>query len=70
MSYLELTPRYPLMGGWNYTYSIGYKQPLEDVLRADKGGSKYTLAVPFVTPMKGVATDEVELRIILPEGAS
>ncbi|ORY50690.1 Ribophorin I [Leucosporidium creatinivorum] len=26
-SLLELIPRYPLMGGWNYTFTIGYDAP-------------------------------------------
>ena len=69
ISLLELVPRYPLLGGWNYTFSIGYKYSLGDVLRYDNIRRRYTLAVPFLTPLKGVATDRVELDIILPEGA-
>ena len=28
------------------------------------------LAVPFITPLPGVVADEVELRIVLPDGAT
>ena len=69
LSLLELVPRYPLLGGWNYTFSIGYKYPLGDVLKYSKSEERYTLAIPFMTPLKGVATDRVELDVILPEGA-
>jgi oligosaccharyltransferase complex subunit alpha (ribophorin I) len=68
-SHLQLTPRYPLLGGWNYTFSIGYKQPLQDVLRYDSKDSSYKLAVPFLTDLKNAAFDEVVFRVILPEGA-
>lgn len=68
-SLLELTPRYPLLGGWNYTFSIGYQQPLQDVLRHDSRKGRYVLAVPFLTPLKGIAVDEITFRIVLPEGA-
>jgi len=70
-SVLEIKPRYPLMGGWNFTYTIGYDAPLEDsVRRRDVGGKRgYVLKVPFLTAIKDVATDAVELSIRLPEGA-
>jgi oligosaccharyltransferase complex subunit alpha (ribophorin I) len=70
-SLLELTPRYPLMGGWNYTFTIGYDAPLSDYVKVKKGaqGKEYVLAVPFLTPVKDVAVDIVTLTIRLPEGA-
>ncbi len=70
-SVLELKPRYPLMGGWNFTYTIGYDAPLEDsVRRRDVEGKRgYVARVPFLTAIKDVATDQVELSIRLPEGA-
>ena len=67
-SMLELTPRYPLMGGWNYTFTVGYDAPLGDYLKKRKGGD-YVLAVPFLTPIKDVAFDDVTLRVLLPEGS-
>ena len=67
-STLELKPRYPLLGGWNYTFTIGYDQPLGDSLKSDNG--KYVLAVPFLTPLKDVVVDEAEVTIVLPEGVS
>ena len=70
-SVLELRPRYPLMGGWNFTYTVGYDGPLEDsVRRRDVEGRRgYVLRVPFLTAIKDVAADAVELSIRLPEGA-
>ncbi|GAA5916144.1 dolichyl-diphosphooligosaccharide--protein glycotransferase subunit OST1 [Sporobolomyces salmoneus] len=68
---LELTPRYPLLGGWNFSFTIGYDLPLQEWLKVRKGGEgpKYVAAVPFLTPIKDVAVDKVRLEIRLPEGA-
>jgi oligosaccharyltransferase complex subunit alpha (ribophorin I) len=65
---LELKPRYPILGGWNYSFVIGYDVPLEDALKSDVAGKK-VLSVPFLTGYKDLAADVVELKIVLPEGA-
>jgi oligosaccharyltransferase complex subunit alpha (ribophorin I) len=67
-SQLEIFPRYPLMGGWKYDFSVGYSAPLRPFVRS-KGWGRYVLAVPFLTPVKDVAVDEVTVRVRLPEGA-
>jgi len=68
-SHLQLTPRYPLLGGWNYSFSVGYKQPLDDVLKYDSKKGEYKLAIPFLTDLKNAAFDDVTVRFVLPEGA-
>ncbi|KDE04669.1 hypothetical protein MVLG_04893 [Microbotryum lychnidis-dioicae p1A1 Lamole] len=70
---LELKPRYPLQGGWNYSFTIGFDVPLSDSVKAlnrNDGKRTFLLAVPFVTPLKDVAMDDVTVEIRLPEGAS
>lgn len=71
-SVLDLQPRYPLMGGWNYTFSYGFN------VDAGRGGwnkvlepaGRFSVAVPFLTPIDGgSAYDDVTLRVVLPEGA-
>jgi len=64
---LELSPRYPLLGGWNYSFIVGYGMPLEEVLKTQ--GSKKILGVPFLTGWKDLLVDDAELKVILPEGA-
>ncbi|EIW71206.1 hypothetical protein TREMEDRAFT_71088 [Tremella mesenterica DSM 1558] len=64
---LELKPRYPLLGGWNYSFVVGWDLPLGDALKVN--GDKYVLAVPFLTPVKDMVIEVAELRIVLPEGA-
>ncbi|KAK4048985.1 dolichyl-diphosphooligosaccharide--protein glycosyltransferase subunit 1 [Microbotryomycetes sp. JL221] len=72
-STLDLFPRFPLMGGWNYTFTMGYDAPLKDFEKkriSGAGGSQHILGVPFLTPIKNVAVDAVRFEVRLPEGAS
>ncbi|KAG0044658.1 proteasome regulatory particle base subunit [Gryganskiella cystojenkinii] len=66
----NLKPRFPLFGGWNTTWYTGYNVPLDGYLRKSaKGGDKYILKVPVFAPIKDTTYEEVEIRIVLPEGA-
>jgi len=66
---LELRPRYPIMGGWNYSYTLGWDAPLADSVKFEAKTGQYVLKVPFMTPISGAAVNEAEVKIILPEGA-
>ncbi|KIO31035.1 hypothetical protein M407DRAFT_241952 [Tulasnella calospora MUT 4182] len=70
LSSLELRPRYPLLGGWNYTFTLGYDMPLEDWASYDAAQGAYIVAVPFLTAIPGAAYDDVEVKVVLPEAAS
>jgi oligosaccharyltransferase complex subunit alpha (ribophorin I) len=63
-----LKPRYPLLGGWNYSFVVGWDMPLGDVAKVEEGG-RVILGVPFLTGWKDLLVDEVEFSITLPEGA-
>ncbi|OAX84946.1 hypothetical protein ACJ72_00671 [Emergomyces africanus] len=68
---LELKPRYPVFGGWKYSFRIGWNNALTPFLRKASGES-YVLKVPFLEGPKmpaGVQYETVKLRVILPEGA-
>jgi len=69
-SQLELRPRYPLLGGWNYTFTVGWDAPLGDSEKWDAANERWILAVPFLTPLPATPVDEAEVKIILPEGAT
>lgn len=69
-SVLELRPRYPLLGGWNYSFTLGWDAPLGDSAKYDAKEDRYILGVPFLTPVPGASVDEAEVTIILPEGAT
>ncbi|KAF7301668.1 Dolichyl-diphosphooligosaccharide--protein glycosyltransferase subunit 1 [Mycena indigotica] len=69
-SVLELRPRFPIMGGWNYSFTLGWDSPLEDSTGYDKRSGKYILQVPVLTPMPATVVNNAEVTIILPEGAT
>lgn len=69
---LELKPRYPVFGGWNYSFKIGWDANLKNFLRKTVGET-YVLKVPFLEGPKmneGIEYERLELRVILPEGAT
>lgn len=70
---LEIKPRYPLFGGWNYKFRIGWDASLATFLRKVKGGDGYVLKVPFLEGPRlaeGIEYERVVLSFVLPEGAS
>ncbi|KAI9608361.1 hypothetical protein KEM48_003296 [Puccinia striiformis f. sp. tritici PST-130] len=67
-SKLELTPRYPIAGGWNYTFTIGYNLDAGRLLKQTEPGT-YILKVPFFTNALDVPIDQATLRVRLPEGS-
>lgn len=69
-SILELKPRYPILGGWNYSFTLGWDLPLEDSASYDKSTGRYIVEVPIMTPLLGAVVNEEVLTVILPEGAT
>jgi dolichyl-diphosphooligosaccharide---protein glycosyltransferase subunit 1 (ribophorin I) len=69
-SALDVRPRYPLLGGWNYSFTLGWDAPLENSAVYDKSQNKYTISIPFFTHIPGSVVDDAEVKVILPEGAS
>jgi oligosaccharyltransferase complex subunit alpha (ribophorin I) len=68
---LELKPRYPVFGGWKYSFRVGWDADLSTYLRKLQGDS-YILKVPFLEGPRmgeGLEYARVNLRVILPEGA-
>ncbi|KIV90586.1 hypothetical protein PV10_07872 [Exophiala mesophila] len=71
---LELKPRYPIFGGWKYSFRIGWNNALSSVLRKLKTpADTYILSVPLIEgpkPQEGIQYQKLTFRVILPEGAS
>ena len=68
---LELKPRYPIFGGWKYPFAIGWNSNAANFLRKTATGG-YVLKVPFIEGPKqaeGVEYEQVDVRVLLPEGA-
>ncbi|KAL6235369.1 hypothetical protein BDW75DRAFT_240190 [Aspergillus navahoensis] len=70
---LEFKPRYPVFGGWNYSFRLGWNNNLSSFLRrAVSNDDSYVLKVPFLEGPKmgeGIQYEKVVVRVILPEGA-
>ncbi|CAH0481353.1 unnamed protein product [Peronospora belbahrii] len=65
---LKFEPRFPMFGGWKNQWYMGYSVPTHSVLT--RSGDKFKLKVDFSTPVKGVAVDDLVVKVILPEGAT
>ena len=72
-AHLSFQPRYPLFGGWNYSFRIGWNNALSSFLRKSaQDADKYILKVPFIEGPdmpEGVQYEKVVVQVILPEGA-
>lgn len=64
---LEIEPRYPLFGGWNSAFTIGYGLPLKDFLFGLDG--KRFLNITFSTPINDLVIDTLFVKVVLPEGS-
>jgi len=74
-AHLELKPRYPVFGGWKYSFRVGWNNDLSAFLRrvVSTGTDSYVLKVPFLEGPKipeGIQYERVVVRVILPEGAT
>ncbi|KAJ9223098.1 hypothetical protein DTO169C6_4572 [Paecilomyces variotii] len=73
-AHLELRPRYPIFGGWKYSFRIGWNNDLSSFLRGPVPGTdSYILKVPFIEGPKipeGLQYEKAVVRVVLPEGAS
>lgn len=69
-SILEMRPRYPLLGGWNYSFTLGFDTPLQDSVSWDAVNQRHIVGVPVMTHIPGSVVDEAEIKVILPEGAT
>ncbi|KAG1754033.1 Ribophorin I [Suillus paluster] len=69
-SVLELRPRYPVLGGWNYSCTIGFDTPLQDSVGYDAKNGIYIVGIPVMTHIPSAVVDDAEVKVILPEGAT
>lgn len=66
---LQLFPRYPLYGGWIYTWFHGYNVDATHFVRYSSKSGRYLLNLNFVENVQDMVIDKAELRVVLPEGA-
>ena len=63
---LELETRFPIFGGWKTQFYLGYAIPTENALTIS--GDRYNLKVDFFTGFDDVWVEDMELKVVLPEG--
>ncbi|KAI8619203.1 Ribophorin I, partial [Chytriomyces sp. MP71] len=68
-SILEIKPRYPLYGGWRYSWHHTYDVPLNDYLKVDRRTGRHVLQVKFMGSLSNVTIEHSRLKVALPEGA-
>ncbi|KAH7290767.1 hypothetical protein KP509_30G062800 [Ceratopteris richardii] len=65
---LQFEPRYPLLGGWRVTFTIGYGLPLQDFVFHTGDGKRF-LKFPFGCPLQDVLVENLIVKVVLPEGS-
>uniref|UniRef100_A0A0K0EYR5 Dolichyl-diphosphooligosaccharide--protein glycosyltransferase subunit 1 n=1 Tax=Strongyloides venezuelensis TaxID=75913 RepID=A0A0K0EYR5_STRVS len=66
---VEITPRFPLFGGWKTDYILGYNLPSSAGLFYK--GNEYTLKLPVVDKIySNFVIEKVTVKIVLPERSS
>jgi len=66
---LDLTPRFPILGGWKSNFNIGYSLPSKFHILADNEDN-FHLNVTFGLPYHDLLAKNYTTKIVLPEGAS
>jgi oligosaccharyltransferase complex subunit alpha (ribophorin I) len=67
---LEIETRFPMFGGWQTQFYIGYSVPTEVMLFADPATGKHSLQFDFFTIFDDVWVEDMEIKVVLPEGCS
>jgi oligosaccharyltransferase complex subunit alpha (ribophorin I) len=66
--HLGVKPRFPMMGGWKNKFYIGYNLPLKYFVKSNN--DVFMLNSTFGAPFQGVISEELVVKVILPEGAT
>ena len=66
----DVSTRFPMFGGWQTQFYIGYSLPAEVALSINEESGRYSLVVDFFTIFKNVWVENLKLKVILPEGCN
>lgn len=66
---LEVQSRFPMFGGWQTQFHLGYSIPTENAISVDEDG-RYNLKFDYFTVFNEVWVEDMEIKVILPEGCS
>lgn len=66
---VEITPRFPMLGGWKTEFELSYDVPSAKRLLQSNSDDQFVVWVPIEHAIKNVFADKLELEIVLPSGA-
>jgi len=58
------------LGGWNYSFTLGWDSPLEDYAGWDAKKGRYIVSVPIMSLFGGSVVEDAEVKVILPEAST
>lgn len=67
---LEVWPRYPVLGGWNFDLRVKYKVPVNSLLQQAPGSNTWSLRIPIEPPFQDLYAEDISLTVALPIGAT
>ncbi|CAA93296.1 dolichyl-diphospho-oligosaccharide-protein glycosyltransferase Ost1 [Schizosaccharomyces pombe] len=67
-TWIELNPRYPVFGGWNYLFQLDWKMPYEE-FRSSKNRREY-LDIPLAWSPGDMIYEKAVWSYVFPEGAT
>jgi oligosaccharyltransferase complex subunit alpha (ribophorin I) len=65
---MDLYPRFPIMGGWQSNFNIGYNLPTKFLV--SENNDLYSLNITFGTPFEDIIAKNYTMKVALPEGAT
>jgi oligosaccharyltransferase complex subunit alpha (ribophorin I) len=68
---MDLKPRFPICGGWQTDWNQGYSMPTRFVMsESTQFDNLYKVSLPFYHSYDVLMTEEYQMQIVLPMGAS
>ncbi|EGW31250.1 uncharacterized protein SPAPADRAFT_61826 [Spathaspora passalidarum NRRL Y-27907] len=69
-NFLVLKPRFPLFGGWNYNFTLGWSEQLDKFLhKLHNSNDEYIIKAPLLNSLRDTSYDNVYLQFYLPENS-
>ena len=67
---LFLRPRFPLFGGWNYNFTLGWNNQIKNYIhKLNDEPDTYMVKFPLLNSIKDITYENVSLNFYLPESA-
>lgn len=67
---LQIETRFPMFGGWQTQFYIGYSIPTESVLTVEPETHRHHFKFDIYTSFQNVWVEKMESKVVLPEGCT